>query len=216
MKRFAFYVSNEATRLKKTLQMYKSIKLLKQIEFVLIDNCDNSQLKNICKDMEIAYYEVNLKKHENKYISDMFLKYLEKHNVDNAFIFSDKILTGKLLIKYKNRIINFHPSILPAYKGLYAIDKALASNSLLLGNSAHIVTEEIDGGTIIMQNLFPAIKFKNYDEVLDKQIYMLLQIMIWIQQDRLYIDKNDKVFILNAHYEIQEFIPNLEIKEGKI
>ena len=176
MRSFAFYVSNEATRLKKTLQMYKSIKLLKQIEFVLIDNCDNSQLKNICKDMEIAYYEVNLKKHENKYISDIFLKYLEKHNVDNAFIFSDKILTGKLLIKYKNRIINFHPSILPAYKGLYAIDKALASNSLLLGNSAHIVTEEIDGGTIIMQNLFPAIKFKNYDEVLDKQIYMLLQI----------------------------------------
>lgn len=156
MKKFAFYVSNNGTRLKKFLQVYNNISLIKQIEFVLIDNCNNDELRNICNGLGIIYYEVNLKEYENKnkYISNFFLEYLNKHNVDNAFIFADRILLGDLLVKYKNRLINFHPAILPSHKGLFAIDQALKSNTFLLGNSAHIVTDELDGGRVIMQIYF--------------------------------------------------------------
>ncbi|MGM0520103.1 MAG: hypothetical protein ACQERD_10720 [Campylobacterota bacterium] len=47
----------------------------------------------------------------------------------------------------------------------------------MIGNSAHIVTNELDCGRVIMQNIFPAINFNNYDEVLDKQLVMILQLM---------------------------------------
>ena len=66
MKKFAFYVSNNGTRLKKFLQVYNNISLIKQIEFVLIDNCNNDELRNICNGLGIIYYEVNLKEYENK------------------------------------------------------------------------------------------------------------------------------------------------------
>ncbi len=214
MKKFAFYVSNNGTRLKKFLQVYNNISLIKQIEFVLIDNCNNDELRNICNGLGIIYYEVNLKEYENKnkYISNFFLEYLNKHNVDNAFIFADRILLGDLLVKYKNRLINFHPAILPSHKGLFAIDQALKSNTFLLGNSAHIVTDELDGGRVIMQNIFPSINFKNYDEVLDKQLIMILQLMVWIERDKLTIDKNNNVYIRDANYEVKEFIPNLDFE----
>lgn len=214
MKKFAFYVSNNGTRLKKFLQVYNNISLIKQIEFVLIDNCNNDELRNICNGLGIIYYEVNLKEYENKnkYISNFFLEYLNKHNVDNAFIFADRILLGDLLVKYKNRLINFHPAILPSHKGLFAIDQALKSNTFLLGNSAHIVTDELDGGRVIMQNIFPSINFKNYDEVLDKQLIMILQLMVWIERDKLTIDKNNNVYIRDANYEVREFIPNLDFE----
>jgi len=213
MKKFAFYVSNKATRLKKFLKIYKNEKVIKQIDFVHIDNCDNFELKNICEKLCIKYYETNLKskKDKNMYISNLFLKYLEKHNIDYAFIFANRILVGEILVKYKNKIINFHPSILPSHKGLYAIDQALNSHTFLLGNSAHLVTNEIDGGRVIMQNIFPAIYFKNYDEVLDNQLIMLLQLMNWIEEDRLIIEKNNNVYIKDASYKVDKFIPNIEL-----
>ena len=213
MKKFAFYVSNKGTRLKKFLQKYNNCNLIKQIEFVLIDNCNNDELRNMCNDLGIFYYEINLKEYQNKnkYISDLFLEYLNKHFVDNAFIFADRILVGDLLLKYKNKLINFHPAILPSHKGLYAIDQALESNTFLLGNSAHLVTEELDAGQVIMQNIFPAINFKNYDDVLDNQLIMILQLMYWIQQDRLIIESNNS-YIKDGNYKVEEFIPNIELE----
>lgn len=214
MKKFAFYVSNKGTRLKKFLQKYENIELIKQIEFVLIDNCSNDELRNICNNLGILYYEINIKEYQNKneYISNLFLEYLNKHSVDNAFIFADRILVGDLLFKYKNKLINFHPAILPSHKGLYAIDQALKSNTFLLGNSAHFVTEELDGGQVIMQNIFPAINFKNYDDVLDNQLIMILQLMSWIHQDRLVIE-NINVYIKDASYKVEDFIPNIELEK---
>lgn len=213
MKTFSFYVSKNATRLKKFLLLFKDEKLINNIEFVLIDNMGNEALRDICKTLNIVYYETTLNDTHNKneFISNMFLNYLEKHNVDNAFIFADRILTGELLIKYKNKLINFHPSLLPSHKGLYAIDKALESKTFLLGNSAHIVTNELDGGCVIMQNIFPAVNFYTYDDVLDKQLLMILQLMQWINTNR-FIVKEEMVYIENASYLVAEYIPNIELK----
>ena len=212
MKKFAFYVSSKATRLKNFLSLYGSVKLCKSIDFILIDNQDNIELKKICDKKDITYYEVDITEMQNmnSYISNLLFKYLKQYNTNYAFVFADRILKGELLVAYKDRLINFHPSILPSHKGLRAIDKALDAGTFLLGNTAHIITNELDGGAIVMQNIFPSYNFKNYDEVLDKQLIMLLQIMHWIQDSRLQVNAG-KVEIANAFYKVQEFIPNLEI-----
>lgn len=214
MKNFAFYVSGKATRIKKFLQKYKKQEIIKSVKFILIDNVDNTELRYICNNFNITYYEIDLRFDTNKniYISNLFLKYLMKHKIDYAFIFANKILVGDILKIYKNKLINFHPSILPSHKGLNAIDQSLQNNTFLLGNSAHFVNEEVDGGRVIMQNIFPAIKFKSYDDVLDKQLIMLLQLMIWIEQDRLIVKENGDVYIYNAKYDVQDFIPNIEVQ----
>ena len=212
MKKFAFYVSDNATRLKRFLRTYGDAINIKNIEFIIIDNDKNTELSALCESLKVKLYniDVSLKHNKNECISTLFLKYLNKHNVDYGFVFGTKILAGELLDRYKNKLINFHPSLLPSYKGLNSIDKALIANSLLLGNSAHIITNELDSGTVIMQNIFPAVKFKHYDDVLDNQIPMLHQLMIWLNEERVTIESNGYVLVKNASYGIGDFVPNLE------
>jgi len=52
-------------------------------------------------------------------------------------------------------IINIHPSLLPKYKGLHAIEQALDSGDEITGVSVHYVNEELDGGEIILQQEVP-------------------------------------------------------------
>lgn len=216
MKKIAFYVSANATRLKKFLLMYGNDNILNNIEFILIDCIENTELEQLCLKHNIKYHSIDLSRESNKNIkiSNLFLKLLNQYHIDYAFVFANRILVGDLLKDYKNKLINFHPSILPSHKGLMAIDKALEEKTFLLGNSAHLITSELDGGDVIMQNIFPSIRFKNYDEVLDKQLPMLRQLMQWIIEDRLMVE-NSNVSIKNASYAVSEFIPNLEIQYDK-
>ena len=52
-------------------------------------------------------------------------------------------------------IINVHPSLLPKYKGLHAVEQALDSNDKITGCTVHYVNEELDGGEIILQKQVP-------------------------------------------------------------
>ena len=66
-----------------------------------------------------------------------------------------RIITPKLINAFPQRIINLHPSLLPKYKGLHAIERALESGDDMTGVSVHYVNEELDGGEVIMQEEVP-------------------------------------------------------------
>ena len=66
-----------------------------------------------------------------------------------------RIISPKLIESFPNRIINLHPSMLPKYKGLHAIERALDNGDKMTGVSVHYVNEELDGGEIILQSEVP-------------------------------------------------------------
>ena len=66
-----------------------------------------------------------------------------------------KIISPKLIEAFPNKIINLHPSMLPKYKGLHAIERALESGDRFTGVSVHYVNEELDGGEVIIQKEVP-------------------------------------------------------------
>ena len=66
-----------------------------------------------------------------------------------------RIISPKLIEAFPNKIINLHPSMLPKYKGLHAIERALESGDHFTGVSVHYVNEELDGGEVIMQKEVP-------------------------------------------------------------
>ena len=66
-----------------------------------------------------------------------------------------RIISPKLIDAFPNKIINLHPSMLPKYKGLHAIERALESGDRFTGVSVHYVNEELDGGEVILQKEVP-------------------------------------------------------------
>jgi phosphoribosylglycinamide formyltransferase-1 len=110
--------------------------------------------------------------------------------IDFLFCFGDRILKGRILEVYKNKIINFHPSLLPAFSGLNAIDKALNSSVQILGNTAHFIDEGIDTGPIIMQSVIPRNSYTCYEDVLSLQIPMLLRIWELIDSNKITVIDN--------------------------
>lgn len=69
-----------------------------------------------------------------------------------------KIIGAPILEAYQGKIINIHPSHLPKYKGLHALEQALDAGEEEIGVSVHYVDETLDGGAIIDQVLFPITK----------------------------------------------------------
>ena len=62
-----------------------------------------------------------------------------------------KILSKNFIKKFKGKIVNIHPSLLPKYKGLNTHKKAIENNDKFAGCSVHFVTAKLDSGKIIMQ-----------------------------------------------------------------
>ena len=66
-----------------------------------------------------------------------------------------RIVSKKFCEAFSGRIINLHPSLLPKYKGLDAIERAIKAGETETGCSVHFVTEELDSGAIIKQQEVP-------------------------------------------------------------
>ena len=66
-----------------------------------------------------------------------------------------KIVSKKFVDAFPNRIINLHPSLLPKYKGLHAIEQAIKAGEETTGCTVHFVNEHLDSGAIIKQQEVP-------------------------------------------------------------
>ncbi len=66
-----------------------------------------------------------------------------------------RVVTKKFVESFPGRIINLHPSLLPKYKGLHAIEQAIKAGESETGCSVHFVTEELDSGAVIKQQVVP-------------------------------------------------------------
>jgi phosphoribosylglycinamide formyltransferase, formyltetrahydrofolate-dependent len=68
-----------------------------------------------------------------------------------------RILSADFVTHYPGRILNIHPSLLPAFRGLNTHARALAAGVQEHGASVHFVTEEVDGGPVILQARVPVL-----------------------------------------------------------
>ena len=86
----------------------------------------------------------------------IILQNLQRLKVEWLFLAGYMRIVGDTLLKpYKNRIVNIHPSLLPAFPGVDAIGQALAYGVKVFGVTVHYVDETLDGGKIISQVAIP-------------------------------------------------------------
>ena len=101
---------------------------------------------------------------KNKKLAEKYIfKILLKKNINLICLAGFmKILSRNFIKKFKGKIINIHPSLLPKYKGLSTHKKAIENNDKYAGCSVHFVTAKIDSGKIIMQK---KVKIRKNDTV---------------------------------------------------
>lgn len=106
------------------------------------------------------------------------LEVLQKHEVELVLLAGYmKIVTPVLIRAYPDRMMNIHPSLLPSFPGLEVQQKALDWGVKVAGCTVHFVTDEVDGGPIIVQAAVP---------VLDGDTADTLSARILAQEHRIY------------------------------
>jgi phosphoribosylglycinamide formyltransferase-1 len=102
-----------------------------------------------------------------------------------------RILTAEFVEHYRNRIINIHPSLLPAFTGLHTHRRAVEAGVKVHGCSVHFVTPELDHGPIIAQAVVPVLEGDDEDKlaarVLAQEHRLYPQAVAWFCADRLNI-----------------------------
>lgn len=110
-------------------------------------------LEYLAKKAKIPFYsieELNQEKAEVK-----ILEICKKYDIDLIVLARYmRILTPNFVWRYPNRIINIHPSLLPAFPGAMAYAQAFERGTKIVGVTAHYVTENLDQGPIIFQDSF--------------------------------------------------------------
>lgn len=88
-----------------------------------------------------------------------------------------RVVTDKLLQAFPNQILNIHPSLLPSFPGIHAVEQALNYGAKITGCTVHIVSLEVDSGPILQQAAVP---------VLPNDTVTSLQQRIQVQEHLIY------------------------------
>lgn len=117
-----------------------------------------------------------------------------------------RILTANFVNHYAGKMLNIHPSLLPKYQGLNTHQRAIDAGDEEHGVSVHFVTEELDGGPVILQAKVPVFEGDNADELASRvheqehRIYPL--VVKWFCEKRLTMQAN------SAWLDGEELAPN--------
>ena len=147
--RTAVFISGTGSNLKSLIQFSRTAKSPISIDFIISNNFKAKGL-NYAKKFKIKKKVLNFK---NKKLSEK--KLLSILNINNIHMIClagfMKILSGNFIKKFKGKILNIHPSLLPKYKGLNTHERALKNKEKYSGCTVHFVNSKLDSGKIILQ-----------------------------------------------------------------
>ncbi|TXE11105.1 formyltetrahydrofolate deformylase [Seonamhaeicola algicola] len=149
--KMALFISKYDHCLYDLLGRYNSGELNLEIPFII---SNHNTLKTIADNFNIPFYHIPVTKDTKAKAEDDQLKLLEEHNIDFIVLARYmQIVSAKLIDKYTNKIINIHHSFLPAFVGAKPYHSAYKRGVKIIGATSHYVTEELDAGPIIEQDV---------------------------------------------------------------
>ncbi len=181
----AVFISGTGSNLKSLIKFSKTNKSPISIEFIISSNSKAKGL-NYAKIYKIKKKVFNFKK---KNLSEnSLLSILKMNNIEMICLAGFmKILSKKFIQKFKGKILNIHPSLLPKYKGLNTHERALNNREKYSGCTVHFVNYKLDSGKIILQKKVKISKNETADSLAKK---------ILAQEHKLYPKAILKVFNL--------------------
>ena len=113
-----------------------------------------------------------------------------------------RLVSESFVTRWKDRLINIHPSLLPSFKGLNVHQKALDAGVKFAGCTVHYVVPEVDSGPIIAQAVVPVLPGddagKLAKRILKQEHRIYPQVIRWIADGRVSVDANGIVTVADA------------------
>ena len=113
-----------------------------------------------------------------------------------------RILSDAFVHRYARRMLNIHPSLLPAFPGLHTHRRALAAGVKLHGATVHVVTPALDDGPIVVQGAVPVLSGDTEESlaarVLEVEHRIYPQAVRWFLEDRIEFTAGDGVRVRRA------------------
>ena len=149
--KMALFVSKYNHCLYDLLSRFNSGELPVEIPFILSNHPD---LKYVADQFEIPFYHIPVSKEKKETAEQEQMKLLEQHKVDFIVLARYmQIINENLINRFPNKIINIHHSFLPAFAGAKPYHAAFERGVKIIGATSHYVTEELDAGPIIEQDV---------------------------------------------------------------
>lgn len=192
MKNIAVFASGRGTNFSAIIRAAKKGRLSANVSLLV---CDNPRAAVIGRarqaGIKIALIERNNFPTKEEF-EGKIIRHLEENNIDLIVLAGYmRILGLKLVARFKNKILNIHPALLPSFKGTRGIKDAFDYGVKVMGVTVHFVDEEMDHGPIIMQG---AIRVKEGDtlESLERRLHNL-EHKIYPEAIRLYAEGRLKI-----------------------
>lgn len=165
LKNIAVLVSKEEHCLQKILEARKNREIYANLSVIIGTDYTFVQM---AKNVGIPYRVVANSKSQEE-TEARILKLIEEFNIDLIVLARYmRVLSPNFVWRYPNRIINIHPSLLPAFPGAYAYVQAFEKGAKIVGCTAHFITDELDQGPIICQDAFDVLPSDTLESIKSK------------------------------------------------
>jgi formyltetrahydrofolate deformylase len=188
LKNVAILVSREDHCLLKILESIKKNEIKANIAVII---GSENILKSIADSVSIPFHSVV---NSNQVEAETnILQLIQRYNIDLIVLARYmRILTPNFVWRYPNRIINIHPSLLPAFPGAYAYIQAYERGAKIVGCTAHFVTEDLDQGPIICQESFKVSQSDTLETIKNKG--QELEALTLVRAIKLYLEERLEVY----------------------
>jgi formyltetrahydrofolate deformylase len=188
LQNMAIFVSKEPHCIERLLEARKKGEIKANIPVII--GSDNT-LKSIADSAGIPFHAVV---HTDQAEAEKkILGLIDQYNIDLIVLARYmRILTPNFVWRYPNRIINIHPSLLPAFPGAYAYVQAYERGAKIVGCTAHFVTEDLDQGPIISQESFKVSNNDTLDTI--KRKGQEMEAATLLEAVRLYLENKLEVY----------------------
>ncbi len=164
--RLGILASGNGSNFEYIVKAIRKKKLNAEISILIVNNPDCLAIKKAIK-YEIPYLIINHRNCNTRTEHDkLVMNKLEEFSVELVVMAGWMRIVGKDLInKFENRLINIHPSLLPSFKGVDAIQQAMDNKVTITGCTVHHVQKEVDSGSIIIQAAVPLKEIDSKDSL---------------------------------------------------
>ncbi|WP_269605563.1 phosphoribosylglycinamide formyltransferase [Prochlorococcus marinus] len=176
--RLGVLASGNGSNFEYIIKSIQNKKLNAEISILIVNNPNCLAIKKAIK-YKIPYVIINHRDYDTRLEHDRKVsKKLEDLSVELVVMAGWMRIVGEELInRFTNRLINIHPSLLPSFKGVDAIQQAIDKSVTITGCTVHYVQKEVDSGSIIIQAAVP-IQEKDSKETLKQKIQKMEHIIL--------------------------------------